>query len=92
MLLIFKNKERRPGVAIRRPREGEKGMPLIVVPYSGDTEKAELDYIMEGETEKERERISKGKPMGKEKSEKDAQAEHERNKLTGGAPIWVKPD
>ena len=92
MLLIFKKSDRKPGVAIRRPRKHEEGMPIIVIPYDRTIEKEELDYTMEGQIEKERERIAKGKPLSEKKRERDAEAEYERNKITGGAPIWGKPE
>jgi len=63
--LIFRRGDRRPGVAIRRPRKHEEGMPLIILPYDRDTEKEELDYHMEGQLEKEKERIAKKKPLSR---------------------------
>lgn len=61
--LIFKDKKLpRKGVAIRRPKEGEEGMPTLIVPYA-ETEKAELDYIMEEKTASEKERIEADKPI-----------------------------
>jgi len=61
--LIFKeNKHPRKGVAIRRVRDGEEGMPTLIVPFVG-VEKEELDYIMEEKTASEKERIEEGKPI-----------------------------
>lgn len=90
--LIFKNRDRKPGVAIRRPRDHEEEMATLIVPYDWDMEKEEVDYIMEGEVNKEQERIAKGNPISRRKAEKDAQAVYERRQLMGDTPIVVKPD
>jgi len=61
--LIFKDRKHpRKGVAIRRPKEGEDGMPTLIVPWDG-IEKAELDYIMEEKAASEQERIKECKPL-----------------------------
>ena len=76
LTLIFKdNPHPRKGVAIRRPREGEDGMPTLIVPWDG-IEKAELDYIVEEKAVSEKERIDAGKPLIERRL--DDQGEYER--------------
>lgn len=88
--LIFKNRNRRAGFAIRRPRDHEEGMPLIILPYDRDTEKEELDYHMEGQLGKEQERIRKKKPLSKVHEEE--QGEYQRKVEKGDVGGITLPD